>query len=116
MRGVLIGLALLAAQDTTPAQPNELSKLTGQLVITGESMTDPAPDQKSDRVGLFWDGESAKRVYDAMQAKAVDSPCEEGMRQKSAGGLECFSHSDGTYACSAGIMLATGKTRSVSAC
>lgn len=117
MRSALISLALIGAGDPTPAPEPEYSELSGQLVIAGEELLDPPADQKPDRVGLFWSGEGAKRVYDSMTVKAVDGDaCEEGMKLKEAGGLICSSHSDGSYACSVGILLTSGKTKSIALC
>ena len=63
--------------------PGSYAKLTGEFIITGKEVIDPPPGQKLDRLGLFLEGESAKRTYEAMKVKPTnDDVCEEGMRSK----------------------------------
>jgi len=117
MQKLIIAAALLASSVTSPAQPGSYSKLTGEFVITGKDVIDPPAGQKPDRLGLFLEGESAKRTYEAMKAKPTNGDvCEEGMRLKQAGGLTCARYKDGTYSCSVAILLGSGETRPIDAC
>ena len=117
MRKSLIALIALSgvAVGVAVAQAGGHTKLTGFLSITGEYAIDPPPDQKIDRVGIHLTGEAAKRVYDAMPAKA-ENGCDDGMRTKRAGSLSCFSDKGERYGCMVAVLLASGETRPFGAC
>jgi hypothetical protein len=118
MRKSMIALIALSgvAVGVAAAQVGGHTKLTGFLSITGEYAIDPPPDQKIDRVGIHLTGEAAKRVYDAMPAKAERDSCDDGMRTKRAGSLSCFSDNDQRYGCMIAVLLASGETRPYGAC
>jgi hypothetical protein len=102
---------------STFAGPQTYSDLKGQMIVTGEDVVDPPPGQPSDRVGLFLAEDSAKQIYDAMPAKPTNGDlCEPGLRLKTAGGLVCASHRDGSHDCSVAILLASGETKPIGAC
>lgn len=117
LTGSIIAIVLVANLMTAPTHADPYSRLTGDFAIIGEDAIDPPPGQKQDRLGIFLDGDSAKRTYEAMKVKPTnDQVCEEGMLEKRAGGLVCDRYADGTYSCSVAIMLTTGETRSVDGC
>jgi len=110
----LIGAAIPAV---LLAQSSQFANLTGQFAIMGKDAIDPPPHRKSDRLGLFLTGDSAKRTYGAMTVRPIRADaCEKGLRLKTAGGLVCADHGGNNYTCSVAILLSSGQTRSIAVC
>jgi len=116
MHKALAALALLSVSTAAIAQDGPTANLTGELTITSRNSLDPLPGEKKDRVGLFITGDSAKLLYDAMKTKPAVNVCEDGMRIKTTGALECSRGADDEYICMIAVMLATGQSRPYGAC
>lgn len=110
-----VGLTSLVLGGAALAQANGYAKIVAQFQIIGKDALDPPPGQKKDRVALFLSGDAAKQIYQAMPVRAINSPCEEGMKQKTAGGLECWENHGG-YQCRVAILLKTGQTSLIGVC
>lgn len=115
MHKALAALALLSVATAAIAQ-DEDTKLSGSLTITSKNWEDPPPGEKKDRVAFFLTGAAAKRVYDGMAAKTDRQACEDGMRTKTAGNLQCSRDSDGEYICMFAIMLSNGQSKPYGSC
>ena len=116
MHKALAAVAMLSVATAAIAQDDGYTKLSGSLTITGKNWSDPPPGEKQDRVGLVLEGAAAKRVYDAMPAKARRDACEDGMRRKAAGNLECTRDRRGEYGCMIAIMLTNGQSKPFGEC
>jgi hypothetical protein len=114
---VAVGLAasLLMIGAAALAQTNGYANIGARFQIIGKDAVDPPPGQKKDRVALFLSGDSAKQIYQAMPVHAVESPCEDGSKQKTSGGLECWEKR-GDYSCRVAILLKSGQTRLIGVC
>ena len=116
MQKALTLLALLSCSTMAIAQDG-YSKLTGDMTITSKDYSDPPAGQTKDRVGFVLVGSSAKRMYDAMRVKPeTKNVCEEGMRAKTAGPLDCTRSRDGSYTCMFAIMLTNGQSKPFGTC
>ena len=116
MPKAIAALALLFCSTGAFAQVDGYSKLSGDLTITSENGDDPPPGAVKDRVGFVLYGASAKQVYDAMKVKPALNICEDGMRIKTAGALECSRDERDNYTCMFAIMLANGRSRPFGSC
>lgn len=117
MRKMLLGFVAFCYAPAAFAQASGYEKITGEFVISGQDVTDPPEGQPKDRVGFSLTGRTASRIYKSMPAKPVSGDaCEVGMKTKSAGGLLCASHADGSFTCSVAILLKSGQTRPSGAC
>ena len=116
MHKALTFLALISCSTAALAQDDGYSKLTGNMTITSKDYSDPPAGQMKDRVGFVLIGPNAKRMYDAMKVKATKDACEEGMRTKTAGPLDCTRSRDGSYTCMFAIMLTNGQSRPFGEC
>ncbi|HEY9256289.1 MAG TPA: hypothetical protein VIP30_17355 [Stenotrophomonas sp.] len=95
----------------------EFKKLEGSYALTSESMVDPAPDAKHDRLVVFIEGSAAKEAYQAMSAPARKNACDAAIRTKTAGGLACSRNlSRDDYQCTVGVLLKSGASVSAVAC
>jgi hypothetical protein len=90
--------------------------LEGQYSIGSETILDPAPSEKKDRVYLWLTGESAQAIYDAMPGRPRKTACEPRAREKTAGGLTCFKPAKGEVVCSVAITLDRGRTAAGMVC
>jgi hypothetical protein len=113
----VLGLGVVATLGGAAAlaQTNGYAKIGAQFQIIGKDALDPPPGQKKDRVALFLSGDGAKQIYQAMPARAIKSPCEEGMKLKTSGGMECWEN-HGDYQCRVAILLKSGQTSLIGAC
>jgi len=118
MEKIVIALSfLMISIGAVSAQEGEYKKLEGHYTISGESLTDPPPDEKKDRVVMSIEGESAKDIYNTMLTPARRTTCD-GVPtfnlprlMKTAGDLECFfDETNKIYQCLIGIKLDTGAT------
>lgn len=116
MHKALAALTLLSVATAAIAQDDDSTTLSGSLTITGKTGENPPPGEKKDRVAFFVTGAAAKRIYDAMPAKAVRDVCEDGMRVKDAGNLGCSKGADGEYICMFAIVLTNGQSKPYGSC
>lgn len=107
----LAGAALASASRYLP--------LDATYAITGESFLDPDPDEKKDRLTLYFQGDAARQVYEAMPGpgeRIVCNPEESSARKKSAGGFSCSGDEKSGYQCGVAIKLDDGTTDNAFAC
>lgn len=108
------GLALAAA---TLAADSGQGEIKGEYRLGSATLVDPSPDEKTDRVLLYFDGPAARDLYAAMPAAAQPGACDEALLTKVAGGLSCSRDPDrGEYHCSLGVLLADGSTAPAETC
>lgn len=95
----------------------EFKKLEGSYALTSESMVDPAPDAKHDRLVVFIEGSAAKEAYQAMSAPARKNACDAAIRTKTSGGLACSRNlSRDDYQCTVGVLLKSGVSVGAATC
>jgi len=106
------------AFGTFAADPPEYAPMEAEFKIASQTVIDPGPNEKLDRVALSITGESAKTIYDAMPGPKTPVACvDDGVtRKRTAGGLECIAYEDGKYMCAVAIMLDSGETKKHLAC
>jgi len=113
MQKALIALALVSQPPLAVEDPL-YTKLSGDMVITGEDPSDPPPPDKYDRVGIFLEGKAAERLYRAMPQKPKNY-CDVSL-MKDSGTLACYKDQDGSYSCSVALLLKTGKSAHIGSC
>jgi hypothetical protein len=93
------------------------SKVFGSYMIASKNITDPAPNEKKDRVAFFLDSSTAKSIYSQMPALAKKDACSSDLVTKTAGGLVCSRNlKSSEYQCTFGVMLKNGITVDVRTC
>jgi hypothetical protein len=116
LASVAFGIAFaVLSGDAALGQVNGYAKIGAQFQIIGKDALDPPPGQTKDRVALFLSGDGAKKIYDAMPVRAVKDVCEEGLKMKTSGGLECWELR-GDHECRVAILLKSGQTRAIGVC
>lgn len=116
---VAISLCLCAAGAVAVmAAESRYKPLDATYAITGETIIDPDPEEKKDRVSIYINGDAAREIYKAMPVPEEPIPCSDNSpnRQKSAGGLTCFHHEKDDYGCGVAIKLDDGTTKNALAC
>lgn len=105
---LLLLSALTMASACAIAQ--EFKALDGQYAISSKTFLDPPPKEKKDRVLFSMHGNSAKEIFDSMDAPAKKDKCSANLVTKSAGSLECSKSATGVYQCTFGVLLNSGAT------
>lgn len=94
--------------------PTDFKPIETKYVLRGESVNDPLPGEKIDRVALWMHGDGAKRIYDAMPDKP-ELMCGGEVLWKQAGGLSCGKTGQ-DYSCAVAIVLKSGETSAAMDC
>lgn len=110
---ITVLICCAAALQALAADQPDYAPMEAELKIASQTVIDPGPNEKLDRVALWITSESAKTIYDAMSGPQEPVACvDDGVtRQRRAGGLECIAYEDGKYLCTVAIMLDTGETK-----
>lgn len=94
--------------------------LDASYAIAGETILDPSPDEKKDRVAIYIRGDGARAIYKAMPVSeerlACDADENSPVRLKSAGGLTCSGDEKHGYTCGVAIKLDDGTTHFAVVC
>ena len=113
----LLAIALIAC--TTIAAAADYAPLQGTYKLGGKTLIDP-PDSEAQTTHFYVDlqGHTARDLYNALDAKAVDGVCgEPGDLTKRSGGVQCTKVKHGKeYYCAFGIELKTQKVVSGVVC
>jgi hypothetical protein len=117
----IVGFALVASSLVGVAiQAADLKQLGGKTEVTYGFFNHEAPsgdtDKTADSLSLYISGSAARDIYQAMPAKAALGCDQDVTHSKTAGGLTCVDEGDGSYECSVGILLKSGKTTNASVC
>lgn len=116
MRRIVALACCAVAFGAIAADPPDWMPIEAEFKIASQTVIDPGPDEKLDRVALFITGQSAKTIYDAMPGLETPVACVDDARRRTAGGLECIDYKDGKYMCAVAIMLDSGETKKHSDC
>lgn len=112
MRVLSIAFILFSIVSIANAAGDWWGRLEGDIGIGQDPLVDPSPTDPS-AVYLVIKGDAAKRMYEKMRGKIVESKdsCEEGVVTKFSGDLQCVMHvKDETYVCVIGVDLHRGKS------
>lgn len=106
--------AACAQQDYSP----EFKPLRGSYMAYSLGLGDPAPVKPNDsKIAFAVSGQAARTMFDAM-APDVHDVCTEGsgVRVRTKENVSCQREKDGSYHCSFGFDLRTGKSIGGSVC
>ncbi len=119
-RATVLSLGFCATLAAAALAANSrFSPMEAVYEIAGESIVDPGPEEKKDRVAIYISGDAARRIYKAMPVPEERVVCNsEGspVREKTAGGLTCMGDEKGGYECGVRIKLDDGTTDNAFAC
>ncbi|MHB1207387.1 MAG: hypothetical protein ACYCZX_17605 [Rhodospirillaceae bacterium] len=121
MKKAIVIFSCFCAAVAGAALPSDskYSPLHATYAITGETILDPSPEEKKDRVSIYIDGDAARQIYKAMPAPEKPYACNDDnspVRHKTAGGLMCIGDDKKGYSCSVAIKLDDGTTKGASVC
>lgn len=111
-----VGALLVIAGCSGKPEQQAYRPLEATYQIGSESIVDPGPDDKKDRVYLYMAGDGAREIYEAMPARAEADVCDPTQLLKSAGDLACLKSKDGKVRCSVAVTLDRGRTANAWAC